>query len=146
MNPGFRMNKQHLFLLSGIIFSVMIIFLSVFLAMQRTSFFSRAQVSHSALLSQDNSYIFASPISAYADGVSIIRVTVFVLNSQGLGISDQTVELKTSSPVTISQIQPVTDNFGRAIFDVTSVTSGHYTINAEIGGQSLSQKVLVSFQ
>ncbi len=139
--------KQNLFIISGIIVSLAIVFLSVTLALQRTSFSGRAQTtSTSILLSIDNSYIFASPISASADGASIVRITVFVLNNQGLGIPGQTVKLNTSGPVKINPITPVTDNFGRATFDLTCQTAGSYTISAEVSGVALSQKVSVSFR
>lgn len=98
------------------------------------------------MVSRENSYIFASPISAFADGISIVRVTVFMLGNQGLGVSGQSVKLKTSGPLTVNQVKSVTDDYGRAIFDVTANTPGNYTLSAGTGDLTLSQTVSISFQ
>jgi hypothetical protein len=46
----------------------------------------------------------------------------------------------------ISETQPMTDNLGRAIFDLTSSNPGNYTIIAEASGVTLPQQVSISFQ
>lgn len=116
----------------------------------RTSFLTKAGGSSVStipgLVSSENSYVFASPIEAKAGGTSIIRVTVFLLDNQGLGVSGQKVQLRPSTPLTISQVQPTTDSLGRAIFDVIANTAGDYTITAEAAGASLPQTVTVSFR
>lgn len=143
----FPLVGHRLFIASGIIIAVIVILLSVTLATSRTSWFGRAQTpTTSTALSRENSYIFASPITAAADGTSIIRITVFILNNQGLGVGGLSVELKTSGPVQIAKTQAVTDTLGRAIFDVTSTSRADYTIRAEVSGVSLPQSVSVSFQ
>ena len=135
------------FLLVGIILAIIIIFTATYISTIRTSFRSSAQSPGSATsVSLSNSYVFASPLAAIPDGVSIIRITVFVLNNQGLGVSDTEVILKNTESLNISKTQPVTDSFGRAIFDVNSSTAGSYTISASVGGSALPQKVSVSFQ
>lgn len=141
------MQGHRFYLLAGLIISIVIIFTAITLATERTSFFGRAQTPGSQVsISRENSYVFASPISANSDGKSIIRITVFILNSQGLGVAGQTVELTSTGAVTVGNTQPVTDTFGRATFDVTSTTSGTSTIRAAVGGVTLPQTVSISFR
>jgi len=127
--------------------SVVIIFLSVLLAISRTSWFGHAQEpTRIGSLSLENSYLFASPISAYSDGETIVRITVFLLDDKGLGVSGQNVVLKIASgSLNINKIQPLTDSFGRAIFDLTSTVSGDYKVSADISGVTLPQEVSISF-
>lgn len=138
-------------LLAGIFISFLIIILALYIANSRTSFFGRASSSVSTTsiagnLSPDNSYIFASPISASADGVSVIRVTVIILNDQGLGVASQNVSIKASGEgVKISPVSPRSDTFGRATFDLSASTPGDHTISAEVSGSSLPQTVSVAF-
>lgn len=140
-------NRHNLLIALGIGLSVITVLIAFFLARQRVSFFSSAQTSSSpVMVSGENSYIFVSPISAFADGISTIRVTVFMLNNQGLGVAKQTVNLKTSDSLTVKQVEPKTDDYGRAIFDVISSTPGNYTLSAETAGLTLSHTVSISFQ
>lgn len=143
-------DRRNIYFLIGIVFSLILILLAATIATQRSSFFGRASGppagGGSPLLSLENSYLFASPISAQANGESSIRVTVFVMNSQGLGIAGQKIILKYTGSLTVSEVQGVTDTFGRAIFDLTSSTPGSYTISGEVGGVSLPQTVSVSFR
>lgn len=134
-------------LLIGIIIAVIIIFTATYISTIRTSISSRAQSTNSATtISLANSYVFASPLTAVPDGVSIIRITVFVLNNQGLGVADREVFLKNTEALQVAKTQALTDLFGRAIFDVSSTTAGSYTISAEVSGSILPQKVSISFQ
>ena len=141
-------SRKHTFsiLIVGM-FSLLFILTAVNLANTRTSWFGRAQTPSisTVALSRENSYVFASPISAPADGAGIIRISVFVLNNQGLGVSGQSVSLKVDSKVIVSATQPVTDSLGRAIYDLTSTTAGSYTVTAEASGVSLPQTVSIAF-
>lgn len=144
-------DRRQFYLIVGIIFSIFLILMALTIASERTSFFGRASApggvrSVPPLLSYQNSYVFASPINALADGESIIRVTVFLLNNQGLGVGGQSVNLKVQPEANISPVSPVTDNLGRATFDLTSNTPGDYTISAEVEDGSLPQMVSVSFR
>lgn len=139
-------------LLAGIIVSLLIILLAFTIANSRTSFFGRASSGGSAAriagnLSPDNSYLFASPISALADGSSVIRVTVIILNDQGLGVAGQNVSLKVSGEgVKVAPVSPVGDTFGRSAFDLTASSPGNYTISAEVSRSSLPQTVSIAFR
>ena len=141
------MFSYRLYIISGIILSLVIVVSAITLASNRTSFTSKAaQQGQISLLSGQNSYLFASPASAVADGESMIRLTVFIMDSQGLGVSGQKVKINLSAPVTIQDTQPLTDSFGRAIFDMTASDPGNYTISAEVSGVTLPQQVTVTFR
>lgn len=144
--------NHHTVILAGVFISFLIIILALTIANSRTSFFGRAASTSSSVrlagnISLENSYLFASPISAAADGSSIIRITAIILSDTGLGISGQKVTLTAGNDkLKITPTQPVTDTFGRAIFDVTSSSPGDYTISAEVSSQSLPQTVAVVFR
>lgn len=151
MLPPGHATGHNRFILFGIIISVFIIVLALFIANSRISFFGRASsqsgIRLGGVLSLDNSYLFASPISALADSTSVIRVTTIVLSNQGMGIANQQVSLKIApTGVSIKSSQPATDNFGRAIFDLTSGKPGSYILSAEVSGQTLPQTVSVVFR
>ena len=142
------MKKQGLFIAGGIIASILMVASAVILAQRRTSYYSSAATGNTSKnYSRQNSYMFASPIQASADGVSSIRITVFLLDSQGLGVEGEVVDVQPQKGVlTTAKIAPITDTFGRAYFDVTSTNAGSYTILAEAGGVTLPQKVGISFR
>ncbi len=142
------MSSHKIKLISGVVFSIVLIIVALTLATGRLSYSGRASSGSggTVALSRENSYLFASPVVAQADGISYIRITVYLLNNQGFGIGGQKILLNLLKPLTIGQTQPVTDVFGRAIFDLTSTNPGDYTISAEALGVSLPQTVSVSFQ
>lgn len=121
--------------------------MAVRIASERMSYAGRAQEQAAAsFISRENSYIFASPISARSDGVSVIRLTVFLLNEQGLGAENQKVKIiVTPSNLQVKEVQVVSDEIGRALFDVTSTIPGDYTITAAASGVALLQTVSISF-
>lgn len=113
----------------------------------RTSIFGLAsQVRIDSEISYDNSYIFASPLSANTAYKEKIRVTVILLNSKGLGVSSKQVKLKTDPGIIVSSIQDVTDSYGKAVFDISAVSPGEYLITAQVSNISISQTVKVSFE
>lgn len=95
--------------------------------------------------SVDNSYVFISPLQAKANNEEKIRVTVFVLNNQGLGVLGKKVEIKNEQNLTISTVQGLSDNYGKSIFDITSDKTGDYFISVIVDGRDLPQKTRVSF-
>jgi len=126
----------------------MMIMISVIMALNRQYISSRAAETSVGYgtFSNENSYVFASPVSAVGDGISIIRITVVVLNNQGLGVENQIVQLKEENGLRIETILGKTDAFGRAIFDVTSNSPGSYKIGAVVSDTPLSSQVSVSFR
>lgn len=117
---------------------------TLFLILKTTGLFSRASQTNN--LSQlENSYLFASPLQAKADGQEKIRINVFILDGKGLGINNQTISLKVSPYINIENIQPITDSYGKAVFDLTSSSVGQHSISAQVGNQTLPQPVKISF-
>jgi len=113
---------------------------------QRTTFFGRAYTPTTGTnFSPQNSYLFASPLRAAADSQEKIRITVFLLDSSGRGVVGQTVFLGQNERLTISPVQPTTDELGRAIFDISANSPGEYLIEARVGSEILPQRVKISF-
>lgn len=96
-------------------------------------------------VSVDNSYVFVTPIRAKANNDEKMRITVFVLNNQGIGVLGKKVILSTHKNLVIDQVQAVTDTFGKAIFDVSTGTAGEYYLDVRIDTQLLPQKAHLSF-
>lgn len=96
--------------------------------------------------SADNSYLFLSPLEATANGKDRIRVTVFVLNAQGIGVLGKTVSLPATSGITVEAVQNVTDNYGRAVFDVVASAVGEYYVDATVDGTKITQGVKLKFK
>lgn len=129
-----------------VIFIILIIALiaSVSLVLKTTIFGSKAAtVSSSVVL--ENSYLFASPIQAKADGQEKVRITVFLLDGRGLGVPNQTVILNTPSQVTVKESQNITDTSGKAIFDLSSSIIKTFNISAQVGNKVLPQQVKIVF-
>jgi hypothetical protein len=127
-----------------LIFLFLLLFLVVYFVQKQTSITGKA--SGPGEPSLENSYLFASPLYASSGGVEKIRVTVFVLDSQGSGVSGRSVILG-QSPNLISQVlQNTTDAYGKAIFDTSSTTPGEYIIEVAVDNQTLSQKLRISFR
>jgi len=96
-------------------------------------------------VSISNSYVFASPVRAKASG-DLIRVTVFLLDDQGNGIFDNNVSLRSlDGKLDIKNIQSLTDETGKAIFDVASSVVGIYMLEAFTEKLVLPQRVKVTY-
>ena len=76
---------KRLILFFIILLIVIVGFIGAFGLYEVRFFTSRANVSQ-ASFSIDNSYIFSTPSQARANGQEKIRLTVFILNNQGLGV------------------------------------------------------------
>ncbi len=97
-------------------------------------------------VSHENSYLFASPLKATV-GFERVRVTVYVLDGQGMGIAGKNVTLgNIDKGLQIFTIASTTDDFGRATFDVSANQAGLFLIEASVDGKALSQRVTVSFE
>lgn len=124
--------------------SFLIILLSLYYVYSTNILVSRADVSKS-IFSLDNSYVFSTPLKAKADGLEKIRLTVFVLSNQGLGVPNKTVSFSDFQKLNVEAIQSTTDQYGKAVFDLSSNKAGDYYIQVLIEGQSLPQKNRISF-
>lgn len=104
----------------------------------------RASVS-SASFSVSNSYLFVTPLRAKANGIEKIRLTVFLLNDQGLGVMGKKVIVSPDSRLKIDELQPITDQNGKAFFDIASNYPGEYFLEIKVDNRFLSQQARLSF-
>jgi uncharacterized alpha/beta hydrolase family protein len=128
-----------------IILLILGLILTVYLITQTTIFSSQANNTNSHLPVKENSYLFASPIQAKADGQEKIRVTVFLLDSNGLGVSQQKVMLQVPSALQVETLQSITDDLGKATFNLSSTLPGKYAISASTSTLNLNQKINLLF-
>lgn len=126
-----------------IIISLLILFIIVFFIGR--SLILTGKASGSNLPLKENSYLFASPIQAKADTQEKIRVTVFLLDSQGLGVSRIPVTLDLPSPLQQEIIQATTDDLGQAVFNVFSSSPGKFNLSASTPGFKFDQKINLIF-
>lgn len=136
------MNKSILFVI--ILLVVLVGFVSVFGLYEVKFFNSRASVI-STSFSVDNSYVFTTPLQTRADGQEKIRLTVFILNNQGLGVPGKKVFVSPDSALNIETIQGLTDDFGKAYFDISSNKVGEYYLDIKADDTALNQKAHLSF-
>lgn len=128
-----------------IIISVLFLFSGLFWFVQVQYFTGRAQVVVDAY-SKDNSYVFVSPLQASAADGERIRLTVILLNNQGLGVVGKMVRLENIGGLEINEVQPVTDTRGKAIFDISSKVPGEYYPSVIADNGQLPQKPKISFK
>jgi hypothetical protein len=48
--------------------------------------------------------------------------------------------------MTVDTIQSITDDIGKAVFDVSSTKSGYYIMEASVEGKLIPQKVNINFE
>ncbi|MFA5532367.1 MAG: Ig-like domain-containing protein [Candidatus Shapirobacteria bacterium] len=136
-------NKKYLLII--IILSLALI-ASVFLVVRVTSTYNKAATTSSKNpIVLENSYLFASPLQAKADGKEQIRLTVFLLDGRGLGVANQSVTIDIPQTISINNSQEITDENGKAIFDLSSPVAQTISITAKSNGLSLPQKVKLIF-
>lgn len=136
------MSPKKIFFIIPLIFGLIT---GVYLVTQTTLFKSRATTTSTHFPVKENSYVFASPIQAKADGQEKIRITVFLLDSNGLGVSRQPVTLKVPSALQIETLQSTTDDLGKSTFNLSSNFPGKYEISASTDKFSLFQKINLLF-
>lgn len=119
-------------------------FVAIFGLYEVKFFNTRADVSQ-ASFSIDNSYIFSTPSQARANGQEKIRLTVFILNNQGLGVLGKKVLIETNSSLAVDTIQGSTDNYGKAYFDISATKPAQYFLEVKIDDKALNQKAQLVF-
>lgn len=103
--------------------------------------------------SLSNSYVFGSPLVVPADGKTKARVNAFLLDNQGMGVADKQLVLKAlpkeksaAGNVQVADVQPVTDKFGKATFEIVSSFTGQFAVTALVDGVEFPQSVTVTFR
>ena len=136
------MNKKYLFI---ILFLSIALIASVFLVLRTTIFVKKASTVNQSSIVLENSYLFASPLQAKSDNKEKVRLTVFILDGRGLGVPNQTIDLSTSPKISITEVQNITDDSGKAIFDLSSNTPGRFDVAAKTKNGTVPQQVKVVF-
>lgn len=106
----------------------------------------RGNAASKNTISIDNSYLFASPLTGCADGIARVRITVFVLDTGGMGVNNETVDISVPAGVTRELVQNVTDSYGKAYFDVATSNPGSYPVTATVGGLKIPNSVQLHFE
>jgi len=122
----------------------MIGFIGIFGFYEIKFFTGRASVSQ-ASFSIDNSYIFSTPSQARANGQEKIRLTVFILNNQGLGVMGKKIFIGTDPALNIEAIQGLTDSYGKAYFDISATKPAEYFLEIKANDTVLKQKAHLVF-
>jgi len=133
------------FLLSAILFFLILIAFALFFFFYETRYFSSRASMTIVDVSAENSYVFMNPWKAQANGKDKIRVTVFVLNGQGLGVPTKRVLLGIDPRVAVTNVQDTTDTVGKAIFEFSTTVPGDYYLDVKIDAITLPQKMKLSF-
>ncbi len=136
------MKKSIIF--AAVLLLILIGFVSIFGFYEIKFFTSRASLSQ-ASFSIDNSYIFSTPSQARANGQEKIRLTVFILNNQGLGVMGKKIFVDTDKALNIEVIQGLTDSYGKAYFDIASSRQAEYYLEIKVDGTVLDQKAHLVF-
>ena len=131
-------------ILFTILLLIMIGFVTVFGLYEMRVFTARANVSQTTF-SVNNSYIFSTPSQARANGQEKIRLTVFILNNQGLGVLGKQIVIGTNQNANIESIQAATDSYGKAYFDISATMAGEYLLEVKVDGTALNQKARLYF-
>jgi len=135
-------NKKYLIV---IVFLSLALIASLYLVSKNTVFIKKASTNNQSNIVLENSYLFASPLQVKADNKEQMRITIFILDGRGLGVPNQTVSLSTSSKISINEIQNITDESGKAVFDLSSNTAGQFNVSAKTKNGIIPQQVKVVF-
>ncbi|MEK7633881.1 MAG: Ig-like domain-containing protein [Patescibacteria group bacterium] len=136
------MKKSIIFFI--ILLLVIVGFVTAFGFYEIKYFTGRASVSQ-ASFSIDNSYIFSTPSQARANGQEKIRLTVFILNNQGLGVMGKKIFIGTDQSLNIEAIQGLTDSYGKAYFDISATKPAEYFLEIKADDTALNQKAHLVF-
>lgn len=86
-----------------------------------------------------------TPLRAKANNQEKIRITIFVLNNQGLGVMGRKVFVGMDSSLNVETIQGLTDSYGKAFFDVSASKAGEYYLEITVDDAKLKQKAHLSY-
>jgi hypothetical protein len=140
------MTKGTKIILAVLILTIILLigFGAYYLTQTKTGFFSKASTGPE-VYSLDNSLLYASPMTARADGQEKIKISAFLLSGEGRGVAVKKIILTSQPSLQISEIQAETDSKGQAIFEVETTSAGRFIIQASIEGNVFPQSVTVSF-
>jgi len=128
-----------------IIFLSLSLLASLFLVFRTTIFLGKAASTNTSPIALENSYLFASPLQAKADGKEKVRVTVYLLDGRGLGVPNKKVSLIIPASIISDGVQVTSDDSGKAVFDLSATTVQKVNVSANVDGKEIPQKVKVMF-
>jgi hypothetical protein len=130
-----------------LIFVIVLMFFSGLFFFYEARYMSgRASVKDNTF-SPENSYVITIPTKAKADGAQKIRITVYILNGQGLGVLGKPIFIENPDTANLifDNLQPNTDSLGKAYIDVSSKMSGDLYLDVKVDGTALPQKAHLIF-
>lgn len=144
--------RKYLWLLILLLILILILAVSVYLIQKQTFYKSKAYSYTENPITQpvgsveiSNSYAFASPLKAKTGG-EYIRVTVYVLDAQGLGIRGKSVEMGEVAGLAVNDVQGTSDDGGMVAFDISSEKAGLYIVQPVVEGKILNQRIEITFE
>lgn len=138
-------NYMQKFLLSAILFFLVLITFALFFFFYETQYFGSRASMTIVDFSAENSYVFTNPWQAQANGKDKIRVTIMVLNGTGLGVLGKKPVIVADPRLVIDRVQDTTDSFGKAIFEFSTTVPGEYYGEVKIDDITLLQKAKLVF-
>jgi len=151
-NQTSKTNRKTIYTVLAIVGSVVVIFWLASSVLPRVLVYLTKAANQSGQFSLANSYIFGSPLVAQGNGEEKIRVSAFLLDAKGKGVADQQISLSvvakagTVGQPQVNVIQEVTDEFGKVVFEVTSVNAGQFVVSAAVGGLEFPQTVTLTYR
>jgi len=100
-----------------------------------------SRASSAQKVSVKNSFLLGEKIMAKADGEDKCVVNVFVLDANGEGILGRRVQLSG-----LGSLDAVSDNLGKATFELTSKIAKQYELAASVNGAPLGKTMKVTFR
>lgn len=104
---------------------------------------SLTQAAPAQDVSLADTIIIGEKVLAKADGEDKSKINVFVMDKSGKGIKGKSVEL-TGNLVGLP-MNSMTEDDGRAVFEVGTTTKGQYKLGANVEGIELGKFVTVTF-
>ncbi|MFA5025837.1 MAG: Ig-like domain-containing protein [Candidatus Shapirobacteria bacterium] len=132
-------------LLLGFVLGVMGIVFIGFMAIKvlPNVFVTLTKAAPATKVSLGDSYLIGGRILAKADGVDKCVVNVFVLDGTGKGVKGTSVTL---SGMEGDEMQSISGDDGKTVFEVTSAKEGQFVLTASIGGVPLDKTSKVTFR
>lgn len=127
-----------LFFLGFTVFTGYIFFSGSFSVVTRAS-------TENNIPSIQNSLIFAWPLSVVANGEEPTEISVFVRNQDNRGLEGKVVRIEANPPI-VTASSETTDADGKAVFRLTSATSGVAEISAIVDNRKIVRTVSVEFK
>ncbi len=132
------------FLLSAILFFLVLISFSLFFFFYETQYFG-SRASSALQFSASNSYVFLNPGRAQADGKEQIRMTIMILNENGMGVLGKKPVISVDPRITITTTQDTTNTMGEAKYEFASSIPGDFYVTITVDGVVVPQKAPLTF-